>query len=312
MALSVDQVVSKERLLASAWSRLPERIRLLAIASTRGTLKWLEAVFASDGACQVQMVEALGMAAGVEKLRDELFDAIVIVHREPELNALDLVAALRAGGSEEPLIVLGTDVADEFLAEALEAGADNYLAIDETSVRALVWTLARSIERYALVRENRRLQQFEQGRTAQEERETQHLLTQQRAIVDELEALRQVDRDAKALDLVTPAAHARPDNLECAPELVEAYRHLLRSYVIMGAGSLAAEIERFAALLVKNKVSARRALELHLQAIEDLVSGLRSKSSRHVMNRAELLILEVMVHLAERYREGYDRSKSLG
>jgi len=46
-------------------------------------------------------------------------------------------------------------------------------------------------------------------------------------------------------------------------------------------------------------------MNLHLHVLEELVRGLGSRSTRHVMTRADLLALEVMVHLAEGYRQRY-------
>ena len=46
-------------------------------------------------------------------------------------------------------------------------------------------------------------------------------------------------------------------------------------------------------------------MQLHLHVLEELVRGLGSRSTRHVMTRADLLALEVMVHLAECYRRRY-------
>jgi hypothetical protein len=52
-------------------------------------------------------------------------------------------------------------------------------------------------------------------------------------------------------------------------------------------------------------VTARQAVQLHLHVLEEMIRGLGNRSSRHVMNRADLLILEVIVDLAESYRERY-------
>ena len=57
-----------------------------------------------------------------------------------------------------------------------------------------------------------------------------------------------------------------------------------------------------AELLAGVGVTAPQAMNLHVQVLEELVRGLRSRSARHVMTRADLLVLEVLVHLAERYR----------
>ena len=44
---------------------------------------------------------------------------------------------------------------------------------------------------------------------------------------------------------------------------------------------------------------------LHLQVLEEMIRGLGSRSARHVMNRADMLILEVMINLAEGYRDRF-------
>jgi hypothetical protein len=43
-------------------------------------------------------------------------------------------------------------------------------------------------------------------------------------------------------------------------------------------------------------------MRLHLRVLEELLNGLGNRSTRHAMTRADMLILEVMINLAERYR----------
>jgi hypothetical protein len=42
-----------------------------------------------------------------------------------------------------------------------------------------------------------------------------------------------------------------------------------------------------------------------VEVLEELVAGLGNRSARHVMNRADLLALEVLGHLADGYRTRY-------
>jgi hypothetical protein len=49
----------------------------------------------------------VGVTAGLSHLRDEVFDAVLVSHEPGVLDALDLVEGLRAGGNDEPMIVLG-------------------------------------------------------------------------------------------------------------------------------------------------------------------------------------------------------------
>ena len=39
--------------------------------------------------------------------------------------------------------------------------------------------------------------------------------------------------------------------------------------------------------------------------LEELIHGLGSRSTRHVMNRADLLVLELLLHVADGYRRRY-------
>ena len=45
--------------------------------------------------------------------------------------------------------------------------------------------------------------------------------------------------------------------------------------------------------------------EVHLHVLEELVHGLGSRSTRHVMNRADLLVLELLLHVADGYHHRY-------
>jgi hypothetical protein len=81
---------------------------------------------------------------------------------------------------------------------------------------------------------------------------------------------------------------------------------MLRAYVVMGAGNLSDEMVTLATLLTDANVSAQRTMQLHVHVLEELIGSLGNRSARHVMNRADLLVLEVMAHLADGYRRRYD------
>ncbi len=62
-------------------------------------------------------------------------------------------------------------------------------------------------------------------------------------------------------------------------ELTAHYRELLRTYVIMSWGDLADELRRLAELLVAAGLTARQTLQLHLDALGELVYGLGTRSA---------------------------------
>ncbi|MBX3412519.1 MAG: response regulator [Pirellulales bacterium] len=282
---------------------LPARMRVLYISGAQRTGSWLAEAFASDSASEVLLEEAAGATAGVTRLREEAFDAVLISHEPGQLDALELIEGLRGGGADEPVIVLGAQSEQEMAALCFEVGADAYVCVNTTMTRTLIWLVARATERHRLVQENHRLKQAELQRLRQEHNEAERLLADQRALVDELEHL--------AAETQTPR---RPNNTrsgDAAPilptSLIVHYRELLRASIIMGSGSLAAEMTSLADLLASAGLTAPQCLELHVLALEEVLAGLGSRSSRHVMNRADLLVLEVMVHLAEGYRARYEQ-----
>jgi DNA-binding response OmpR family regulator len=279
---------------------LPPQMRVLFIAARQRIGGWLAESLAAEPDWQVKLDEAPGRAAGLERLRDEVFDLVLVGHEPGGLNAVGLVEGCRLSGADEPIIVLGQESEQEMIEACFEAGADAYLCVHTATTRSLLWLGARAIERHQLRRENERLGQAERTRLQREHEEASHLLEQQRAMLADLTAVRE-GRGRKASELEPGAWHPA----QLPHPLVEHYRQLLRTYVIMGSGNLACELAELAKLLVAAGFTARQTMQLHLNVLEELVRGLGSRSSRHVMTRADLLMLEVLVHLAEGYRCRY-------
>jgi CheY-like chemotaxis protein len=287
---------------------LPPTLKVLSITTPSGTGGWLAEAFAADSATQVELIEVIGVTAGLTRLRDEAFDAILITHEPGQLDGLDLVEGLRAGGTEEPMMLLGSLPSQEIDALCYEVGADDYCCVSETTVRGLLWKFARAIQRNQLLRDNRRLVHAQQQRLKQEHLEAQRLLEQQRLLIADLECLSGQTATEPTIGVDNPddccVRHrsAEKATADLPPTLVAHYRELLRTYVIMGVGNLGAEMARLADMLATCEASAQKALQLHVAVLEELVQGLGSRSARHVMNRADLLALEVMGHLADGYR----------
>ena len=301
---------STPRLPATPWGLLPPRMRVLYVAAPRRTGAWLAEAFANDSACNVTLEEAAGGAAGLAALRERTYDAVLVSHEPDALDALALVEGLRAGGTDEPLVVLGQASEQEMAALAYEIGADAYICANTATTRTLLWIVARATERSHLLRDNRRLAQAERHRKSREHDEAERLLVEQRDVVrgatagagndDEMAVAETVASGASLAALgCRAAAAAGPPPGEA---LVNHYRELLRAHVVMGSGNLTTEMAALAERLAEAGVTAPQTLELHVQVLEELVRGLGSRSARHVMTRADLLVLEILVHLAERYR----------
>jgi hypothetical protein len=311
---------SVKRTAPKIWGQMPTRMKILFVTTLHRTGGWLAEAFAADCAAEVWLKEAIGVTSGLANLRDEVFDAVLVSHEPGALDALELIEGLRAGGNDEPMIVLGTTPSAELTALCYEVGADAYCCVAETTTRSLLWTFARAIERFQLVREHRRLVQMEQQRLAHEHQEADRLLAEQRALIAELEQIRdrrggewESGRGGESEQPIIENSPLLPlslsptllDACDLPERLVEHYREMLRAYVVMGAGNLADEMTTLASLLADAGVSARRTMQLHVHVLEELVGSLGNRSARHVMNRADLLVLEVMAHLADGYRLRY-------
>jgi CheY-like chemotaxis protein len=304
------------------------------VTTQRRTGGWLAEAFRSDRCTNIHIEEVFGGAAGLSRLRDEPFDAVLVSHQPGELDAFEVIEGYRASGAEEPIIALGAQSEQEMAALCFEAGADGYVCVNTTTTRHLIWILARAVQRYELYRENRRLALAENRRLQQEHDETDRLLHEQRCLIGDLQRLQHDEPLAENADRAEQASSGnqqkrstrssfsspdqpptptlvRPDRgpvCENLPvELVAHYRELLRTYVIMGSGTLAEELQQLVRLLVRAGISARDTMQMHLAVLEDLVHGLGHRSTRHVMTRADLLILEIMMHLADQYRWRYHR-----
>jgi hypothetical protein len=295
--------------ISGNWGALPATLRVLHIVPEHRPDALLATAFAADNAVKVQLTEVPGAAAGLERLNVASFDAILVTH-DDTLDALAIVEGIRGAGGDEALVILGAIPELEMAPLSFEVGADAYLAKGTTSTRGLLWTIARSVERSRLVRENRRLGQLERSRLEREHHEAEHLLCEQRALVRDLEALHRRCEDEGEADSNEPSASeqlaAKTDlpstHADLPQPLVAHYRELLRTHVIMGSGTLAEEMRLLAELLASAQISARQTLQLHLLALEELVRGLGARSTRHVLSRADLLVLEMMLYLAEEYR----------
>ena len=311
---SINQISSQEKTPA-----LPPRMRVLFITSVHRTGGWLAEAFASEVSSEIDLDEVVGSVAGLGRLREELFDVVLVSHEPGELDALALLEGYRTGVADAPIIVLGTESEQEMGSLCFELDAEAYVCVNTTTKCHLRWVVSRAIMHHEILRENARLSQSLRRRLQQEHDEASRLLGQQQALIDDLDAIRQRNAQVEPSDIPpakrrsglarvptdpdTPIAR-RPD---LPDELIDHYRELLRAYVIMGSGNLAHELSQLAELLTSAAVNACETMQLHLFVLEEMVQGLGSRSARHVMTRADLLVLEIMIHLAEGYRKRYQQ-----
>lgn len=263
---------------------------------------WLTELMAADRVMTVAVESCFGGQQALGRLREEAFDIVIVQHAPPELDAVDFVEAHRSTGADDPLVVVGRQPEYHIAPLCYEVGADAYLMFEAATPRQFMWTLGRAIQWHVLARENKRLVELDRKRARLEHNEAERLLDQQRGLLDGLQELSGSTDLTPSDPAATPTAV--PGDAAGVPiPLVTAYRDLLRAHVIMGSGNLCAETASLADSLAANHVSAPKLMQLHVHVLEETLHGLGGRSSRHVMARADLLVLELMAQLVERYRQ---------
>lgn len=324
----------------SDWSCAPNRgpladeFRLLCVGPSEPDWIGLSLQLDAVGCADPQLHWVSTASETMTLLRNETFHAIVIAcddaaspdGGEPDWHPESLVDAIRASGCSDPIVLISTRPDDSLANLACRHHCELLVSAVGWSSRALVNVIQTGVRRVELQRENHHLAVANHRRLVRERDEADHLLDQQHGIIRELEALANglsvVETDdfsessAAAVSTATSAA-AGPGNGETTgrpreasrrvelpiPAQIKSYYHeLLRTYVIMGSGSLGSEILQLAAVLAEVGLSPRDTLSLHLERVEQLVRGLGNRSTRHVLARADLLALELIIHLGECYQ----------
>ena len=295
--------------------QLPARLRLLCVGTREPSWVSLTLQLDAEGGVEPQFRWASSAGDALTFLRDDPFDCVLIAADVSAGNsggfheAATLVKAIRASGCEDPLILISPQISDSAWVDLSTDDCELLQSARIWDSPALVATIKRAIFRTDMVRQNHRLAIAQTKRMARERDEAEHLLSQQRRIIDDLDA-----RDVSD----APTNVARQAMIDCfgrvsverispprttLPVEINGYYHeLLRTYVIMGSGNLSGEIAKLAELLAVAGCGPREVLSLHLERVESLVRGLGNRSTRHIMARADLLALELMIHLGESYR----------
>ena len=280
---------------------LPTSLRLLCLSAAEPS--WISLTLNLDAAAchQPQFRWCSTAAESLALLREESFDCVVVDARPAQrTSALAVLQGMRSAGSHDPVVWITDGVDDRDWIDLCRLDAEVLISPLAWESPALVAVVARAVGRGELLRNSHRLAVAQDRRTSRERDEAARLLLEQRQMIQDLTGL----RDDHVLRTQTQGA---PGRLAALPASVYDYYHeLLRTYVIMGSGNLAAEIARLAELVGTAGLAPREVLHLHLARVENLVRGLGNRSTRHVMARADLLALELMMHLGEFYRARCD------
>ncbi|MSR59817.1 MAG: hypothetical protein EXS05_19630 [Planctomycetaceae bacterium] len=279
---------------------LPTRLRLLCVGAVEPSWVGLTLSLDARGCVEPSFNWVSTANEALTLLRDESFDCLLIrtqgLLEQGDHDPLALARGIRAGGCSDSVVVVTRTADDETWAEAFDLHVDLLVSVKGWESTALVPAIQRAVERGQMLREIGRLITADRRRLARDRDEAGYLLRQQHEILQAL------DRERGS----APRQPQSPSQASVAARLpVEFdnyYQELVRTYVIMGSGTLVAEVSRLAEILVEGGLTPPEVLDFHLLRVEKLVQGLGNRSTRHVMARADLLALELMVHLGACYQ----------
>jgi hypothetical protein len=286
--------------------------RLLCVCEREPSWVLLTVGLNSVGLAPPRLVWVSSPRTALSRLREEQFDCLVVdvpaslASPADDNGPFGLIRAARTGGCTEPVVIVGRLLTDAEWNEACACDCDVFVSPRGWESSALGGVVKRSLLRGVLSRENRSLTAANHRRLLRERDESEQLLAHQRQLIAELEALPHPLRQAPGRGAERWRANSSDEQEPAvtreglAESFAPHYASLLRSYVLMGSGSLAGEIAEMADRLLTARLPPHEALQLHLGCVESLVKGLGNRSARHVMARADLLAVEMMTHLAHR------------
>ncbi len=275
-------IVQTKRLAPAAF---PWRLLGIATSEPTGTA-WLVRLQAElEGDLRLTWVSTLRKA--LDELRQSAYSGIVV--GDLSLNAgsavhpaEDFVRALRTTGDATPVVVLIPLPLDAQVATLLQLGCEVCVTPRLWDSPALPCMLARAIRQAHQSRELEHLRAIHQRRLAREQSDAATLMQLQQ----------------HSLQRLNPSSHPITNDVKDA----FSYDALLRSYLVSPANALEEEIEALVSELHRCGFGPQDVRTLHVERLEELLTGLGGRASRQILARADVLALDIITQLGERYR----------
>lgn len=232
-------------------------------------------------------IQVFATATGaLEQLAEESFDCVLVVHsalRVPSgIDAQNVCTAIRAAGSTDAILVLTALASDPLFQAVCETAAEIYVGTTPWQSPALLQMIDRAIRQRELTRDSQRRTWADSQRVDRERAACEEILRHQRQLL-----VQTASRQFGSVDAILP------------PQLPQIYREILRTYVMTGTVSLTVEIKKLAQTFALARLTPRQVWQLHVEQVELLVKGIGQRSARHILDRANVLCLELMVLLCE-------------
>lgn len=133
--------------------------RILLVEDNPGDARLLQEALAEEPSCRFELMHVNHLADGLDRLRRELYAAVLLDLSLPDGTGLEVVTRTRAAAPTVPIVVL-TGLSDEaFAVKVMQKGAQDYLVKGQIDGRLLVRALRHAIERHRLLNERAQLEE---------------------------------------------------------------------------------------------------------------------------------------------------------
>ncbi len=246
----------------------------------------------------LRLTWATSIREALQELRQSAYSGVVLgdlpsMPGAPMPPAEEFVQALRATGDPTPVVVLIPLPLDEHVAALLKLGCEVCVTPRLWDSPALPLTLARAVRGAHQRWELDHLRGVHQRRLAREQTDATALMQLQQ------QSLQRLIPPTPITVTATMATRAQRND---GPE-EQTYEALLRSYLVSPATALDAEITALVDGLERGGWGPQDVRELHVERLQRLLEGLGGRASRQVLARADVLALDVITRLGERYRQ---------
>lgn len=253
-------------------------LKVLHVTSLVSHENWLGKAFGEMPQIRMDLREVHGSFEGMRALQTEAFD-VVLVSIRPMSSSLDFIDGCRTSGVTAPMLILGRRKDANLLTQCFERGGDGVITLEGTTVSDLLWQIFQAWKNQKNEMQNAELRSRLQQESIRKAEENQQFIAQHRALLaEDSGAGYSSEWDAQYLELLKT----------CIPLSLSRHTQLIRD---------------FTQKLIQEKISAADLFAMHTNALETILKSPGRKSSLHLMNRANLVLNQMMLALLNHCRK---------
>lgn len=260
-------------------------LKVLHVASLAARENWLEKAL-REAPVKLKFHEVHGSFEGMKALQSEAFDVVLLSIR-PLKSSLDFIDGCRTSGVTVPMMILGRKKDSDIMTQCCERGGNGIISLENTTISDLLWQIFFAVQSSRQSAQNAELRNRLEQETLRKSEENDLFIANQRSMLRE------------------EYPNAAPTH-----SLESRYLELLKHSIPLGISRSTQETKEFLPLLIKEKISAAELFHMHLNALEMILKTPGRKSSLHLMNRANMLVNQLMIALTDHYRQDAENAQT--